>query len=99
MLDDVWRKGGTTTGCGRSSIAVNKMKKPCDDSPTDQEHKLGDRADQAYPGSAGREEHPFQLLNFGGLTVFDFHFFSVVLFKMRILGHSSAKLHFQLFSK
>ena len=36
------------TGYGRSGIAGNKTtKRLCDESLTDQEHKFGDRADQA----------------------------------------------------
>ena len=74
-------------------------KESCDESPTDQEHKLGDRADQAY-----RDQLIVRSISFGYLTIGGAHCFrsflpSVVSFERNTMVVLPQMLHFQSFSK
>ena len=65
FCDDNKTKTYEATGQS-SSIAGNKTKKSSDESPTDQKHRLGDRADQAYRFQLIVRSISFGCLTFGG---------------------------------
>ena len=73
------------TGCGRSGTVEKKL---CDELPTDQEHKLGGRADQAY-----RVQLTARSISFGGALCFQF-FLSWVNVRKEAFGCSSTKAAF-----
>ena len=63
-------------------IASNKTEKPSDESPTDQEHRPGDRADQAHSAQViARSTISFGCLSLVKIVfVFVYCFFRLVLF-------------------
>ena len=94
FCDDNKTKTYEATGQS-SSIAGNKTKKSSDESPTDQKHRLGDRADQAYRFQLIVRSISFGCLIFGGACCSIFPFFGCVR-NEDLLGCSSAKLHFKV---
>ena len=75
----------------------NKTKKKSDESPTDQEHRLGDRPDQAKRVQLTLRGISFGCLIFGGGHCLRFYFLLCArkkdARKKDLLGCSSAKLH------
>ena len=60
----------------------NKTQKLGDETPIDQEHKLGDRAGQAYRVQLTVKSISFGYLTVGGAYCFRFFLSSVVLFEI-----------------
>ena len=68
------------TGYGRSVIGGNKTtKRLCDESLTDQEHKFGDRADQAQRVHISMRSISFDFFIFGGAYFLRFTYLMVSL--------------------